>query len=244
MVSRISFQEKERQKNWMGIVLLTNTSLSVGTLLLVLLLLVNDIKLVNKPTPRLVELTDGNTMVVKAIGSLERKPETLKKFTLQIFTLMFTWTGNIELSRGHSISDPGVSIRGISGKKLPTAAWESSFALASDFRQDFLKYLLTLSPSNEIFDERVDVVFVPINIEDPIKLKEGHWQVNLVSNLLIIQDKQTRKIIPFNKKVFLRAVESPNYESIPMNEAHSAIVGVISAIRQPGLEIERIEDLI
>ncbi len=243
MVTKVSFQQKEQQRNYIAFSILGTLSLTVFNSLFLILLAVNYNSLASKPTPRLVELTTGETMPVNAIGSLDRKPETIKKFTKDIFTLMFTWTGHIKGANGQNFADPGVKITSLGNKKLPTVAWESSFALSANYRREFLKYLFSVAPSEAIFNDSIDVVFVPVNISNPVQLKEGHWQINLVSNLLVIKNRETRKIIPFNKKIFIKAVEPPDYKHIPSDNAHSAIVGIISAIRQPGLEIEKIEDL-
>lgn len=242
MSYKVSFQSKEEEKNWIGITTLASLTLSSLTLLATGFLFVNTAQIVNKETPRLVELKTGETMKVRAIGALEREPQTIKHFTLETFKLMFTWTGHIKAGN-KSIPDPGVKLNSSGLGRLPTAAWQSSFALSSDFRADFLKYLSQIAPTSQIFSDKIDVLFVPLNIQDPIQLEEGHWQVNLVSNLLIVRGNETLRIVPFNKKIFVRAVIAPEYQAVPKNEAHSAIVGIVSAIRQLGLEIERIEDL-
>jgi len=243
VVKKVSFQEKKQQRNYIAVSILATLSLTVFNSSMIALLTVNYSTLASKAPPRLV-VKDGKTMGVIAIGSLERKPETIHNFTKEIFTLMLTWTGHIKGKNGQSFPDPGATITSLGNKKLPLVAWQSRFALSGNYRLEFMKYLASIIPSDAIFNERIDVVFLPGNISTPIKLEEGHWQVNLVSELLVIKDGETLKRIPFNKKVFLKAVEPPNYQNIPIEDAHDAILATVSAIRQPGLEIERIEDLI
>ena len=246
MVFKVSFQEKEKQKNWLGICALAALGLTSFNSFLLILFYGSSVKIAHKPVPRLVELPSGNTILVKPIGSKERQPETIKRFTKNILSLMFTWTGHIEVvgkNAKTTVRDPGVNLAGKPNSLLPTAAWESTLAIDANFRQDFLKYLSEIIPSEQIFNDRFDTVFVPLDISEPIALEAGYWQVNIVANILVISSNKTEKIIPFNKKVFVKAVEIPEYKGIPMNEAHSSIVGIVAAIRLSGLEIDRIEDL-
>jgi hypothetical protein len=63
--------------------------------------------------------------------------------------------------------------------------------------------------------------------------------VVLVSNLLVFdQSDITGKTIPFNKEVFVRAVEAPAFQP-----GQSGIVLAVQQMRAAGLEIYGIRDL-
>ena len=133
-------------KNWIAICSLTAVVINIFNFCLIVLLYGNNSRLAAKPPPTLVQLTGGKTVKVKAIGSTERTPDTIKKFTLRLFSLMMTWTGYLPDKSNESnltVKDPGVIIQEFQGQKdkLPTPAWSSSFALSADFRRQFLTYL-------------------------------------------------------------------------------------------------------
>ena len=263
--------EKSQQqpaKNWIAIASLAALGLNGFNLLLLLLLYGNYSRLAAKPPPSLVQLSNGQAINVSAIGNSERSAETIARFTLDIFSSMMTWTGRLKDSDNNRVvEDPGVIIKELGNKKIATAAWESSLALSSDFHEQFLIYLADITP-NQVFDDKINIIFVPgvpqEEIQQPIQLKEGHWQVNLVAQLLVIRNKRIERRIPFNKKIFLRAVIPPTYLTVPRNQsvesgskgfspkdnyrknytaAQKEVAQIIAQIRQAGLEIYRIEDL-
>ena len=259
---------EHQARNWIAIASLAAFGLNGCNLLLVLLLYGNYSRLAAKPPPSLVQLSNGQAINVSAIGSSERSAETIARFTLDIFSSMMTWTGHLKDSDNNRVvEDPGVIIKELGNKKIATAAWEASLALSSDFHEQFLIYLADITP-NQIFDDKIDIIFVPgvpqEEIQQPIQIKKGHWQVNLVAQLLVIRHKRIQSRIPFNKKIYLRAVIPPTYLTVPKKQsiessgkefspkgeyrknytpAQKEVAQTLAQIRQAGLEIYRIEDL-
>ncbi len=69
--------------------------------------------------------------------------------------------------------------------------------------------------------------------------EEGKWKVNLIANLMVFkEDNKLGKIIPFNKEIFLRAVEAPEY----LQKSNNKIAEIITRVRQSGLEIYGIRE--
>lgn len=206
-----------------------------------LLLYGNYSRLAQKPPPSLVQLSSGEALTVAPLGSKERTPEVVKRFTVNTLTLLMNWSGKLpseETTR--PTLDPGVDLKTIDGKgKVTTAAWQGSFALAEDFRKEFLQKLATLTPSG-VFTGNTQVVLVPLEVQNPVKIDEGQWKVTIVANLMVFsQSNNLGDVIPFNKEIFVQAVEAPDYVLSEVN----SLANIVASVRASGLEIYAIRDL-
>ena len=75
----------------------------------------------------------------------------------------------------------------------------------------------------------------------PIELEDGVYQLDMVANLVIFTgDNPQGQAIPFNKTIFVRAVE-PLEDPLP--EGSSPLQSAIYQQRLSGLEISEIRDL-
>ncbi|MGL5874747.1 MAG: hypothetical protein ACRC2R_20675 [Xenococcaceae cyanobacterium] len=238
---RNNFTNKDR----LGLVLITNSLMHLSVLVILFLMGITYFKLARKPAPSLVQLSSGDAIAVKVLGNKERTPEVVKKFALDTMTTMMNWTGYLPPVTPEDVNnpivDPGVMLKDENGAtqgKVTTAAWESSFALSGDFRTSYLKKLIELTPNN-VFSGKVDVVLVPLYVREPIQIEEGKWKVNLIANLMVFkEDNKLGKIIPFNKEIFLRAVEAPEY----LQKYNNKLAEIITKVRQSGLEIYGIRE--
>jgi hypothetical protein len=151
-----------------------------------------------------------------------------------------SWTGSVDQS-GKSVPDKGVEIQSPTSTrhtKITTPAYQGGFTLSEDFRKEFLLGLGNLIPSG-VFQGGTQVAFVPLNISQPVKIEEGKWRIDVVSNLNVISSNDLLgTTIPFNKQVFVRAVEAPQYKANA-----DGIVAVVQRVRSSGLEIYAIRDL-
>jgi hypothetical protein len=197
-----------------------------------------------KPPPSLVQLETGKSVKVAALGNSDRTPQVVSHFVSDTMTLMMNWSGNLPPTNVEESTKPkpdkGISIgeRGLRGNKVTSAAWQASYALSEDFRKEFLKMLADMTPPG-VFKSKTQVVLVPLSIQSPIKIEEGKWKVKMIANLTIFdQGNNLGEVIPFNKEIFVRAVEAP--ES-PTNI--NGLAAVIYQVRASGLEIYAIRDL-
>lgn len=195
-----------------------------------------------RPVPTLVQLDEGRSIRVHPTGALERTPESIKKFVGSTSVLLFNWgKGSLADLRGSetSVSDPGVSVTSKSDLKVTTAAWETSFALASDFRQPFLEKLASLIPKS-VWLGRAQVVLEMSHISEPETIKPGNWKVTQVANLLVFNGSHpTGQIIPFNKDFYVRAIDMP---PLPLPEIATPLQRTVYKIREANLEIYDIKD--
>lgn len=223
---------------------------TLGLHILVLLLLFGNFlglwSLYHKPAPSMVQLLDGRAVAMTPVDHLDRTPEGLRQFTKNSLALMFTWSSKIQApaNPGDStsgstgmISDPGVQVK---NGKVTTAAWQSSFALKEDFRTQLLDEIATMTPGS-VFGNGAQSVLSFESISDPKPTADGQWQIDVVSNLLLFDDSHPQGLaIPFNKTIFLSAVE-PTTDPLP--EASTPIQRALYRVKQGGLEITQMQDL-
>ena len=226
----------------LGIVAIAGIVLNICVLLIQLLLFSSYSSLSKKPVPTLVQLSTGEAITATELGSKERSPEVITKFVSRTLTMLMSWSGTIpgDNEAAKALPDPGVNIQaGAVRSKVTTSTYQAAFAISEDFRKEFLAELGKLTPSN-VFSGTVKVAFVPLEIQKPILIEPGKWKVIVISNLLVLdQSDITGKAIPFNKEVYLRAVEAPEFQS-----GLTGIVLAVQQMRASGLEIYAIRDLI
>ena len=210
-------------------------------------------RVAQKEVPTLVQLADGSTITVAPLGKNDRTPEVIKKFVSDTFVLLFNWDGVLPSSLSESNSDQatpaldsGVVIKG--GNKsnqsgrVTTGAWHAAFSITDEgnFRQEFLRELAQLTPEGVFKNGQVRVALIPRHVSEPQKIGEGRWQVDLVATLVTFErGDNSGKGVPFNKTVFLRAVDTPQ---MPPPEA-TELARTIYRMRSSGLEITGIVDL-
>jgi hypothetical protein len=226
----------------LGIFALAGVGLNVVVLVVQLLLFLSYSNLSKKPVPTLVQLSTGEAIATTTLGNKERAPEVISKFVSKTMTMLMSWSGTIpgDNPGADQQPDPGVDIQIPGGKgKVTTPTFQAAFAISEDFRKEFLGALAELTPSN-VFAGTVKVVFVPLEIQKPIQIEPGKWKVVVVSNLLVLdQSNIAGKAIPFNKEVYIRAVEVPEFQP--------NLTGIMLAVQQArfsGLEIYAIRELI
>jgi hypothetical protein len=228
------------QRDTLGIFVVVSISLQGLVLLVAILLYGSFNRLANKPPPSLVQLANGQTVAAAPLDHKQRSPEVIKRFTKDTLTSLMSWSGELPSPDGtaKTIPDAGIELNNARGK-VTTPAWEASFALSEDFRKEFLLKLADLTPPS-VFGGTTKVVLVPLDIQAPIKIDEGKWKVVIVANLIILSQNNLGDVIPFNKEIFLSAVEAPNYKDFTSSDEMATI---IARVRASGLEIYAIRDL-
>ncbi len=228
--------------DWLGIVAIASLVLNGGVLITQLFLGASYSNLSKKPVPTLVQLSTGDAIATTTLGNKERSAEIISKFVSRTLTMLMSWSGTIpgDTEGSKPIADPGVDIQvDATRSKVTTSTYQAAFAISEDFRKEFLAALGKLTPRS-VFAGTVKVVFVPLEIQKPIQIESGKWKVIVISNLLVLdQTDITGKVIPFNKEVYVRAVEVPEFQP-----GLSGIVLAVQQMRASGLEVYAIRDLI
>ncbi len=243
---RLRFLESQKNhkkfsnSDLMGVFVGSSLTLHLGSGLGSGFLSVSFFKLSGKPSPTLVQLGTGESIAVAPLGSKDRTSDVIKKFTIDSLSLLMTWTGTVEQG-GQTVKDKGVEIQSPTSTrraKITTPAYQGGFTLSEDFRKEFLLTIGNLTPSS-VFAGTTQVAFVPLNVSQPVKIEEGKWRIDVVANLNVVsQNDLLGTTIPFNKEVFVRAVEAPQYKANA-----DGIVAVVQRVRSSGLEIYAMRDL-
>jgi len=219
-------------------------SLVMGAVNLLLLfsLIAATFKVANRPEPRLVQLIDGRSVLTEPINNQERSPETIRLFTQNVLSMMFTWNAVSQVTDAagvvHTTTDQGVDV---GGATATTRSWQASFALAEDFRGPFLEAVGAMTP-DDIFTGKAQSVFNIQSLSEPMRVGDGEWVVEVVANLIIFDQKSPRgRAISFNKEIYIRAVEPP---TDPLAPEATSIQSAVYQVRSAGLEITEMHELV
>jgi hypothetical protein len=241
---RLRFLNRSEPKNYnidtLALFAVGTFGLHILSFILLILLYASYSKLSNKEPPSLVQLQSGKSIKAIPLGSQERTPEVVMRFVNDTMILMMNGSGSLGATTieqaGKPKIDPGIDISG--GGKVTTGAWQAANALSEDFRKEFLKLLAEITPPG-IFKGTAQMVLTPLSIQPPEKIDAGKWKVKMIANLTIYsQGNNLGDVIPFNKEIFVQAVEAPD-PPVQM----TGLTAVIYGIRSSGLEIYAIRDL-
>jgi hypothetical protein len=146
----------------------------------------------------LVELADGRVISADPETSLERQPETIRRFVGETMTLMLTF----------SSKQPQNEILAI-----------SSALLMDRFKSKFKTEIMKLNKINQVTSNNrsTESVLIIERISQPIKIGVGEWKVEIRANQLIFSGSDLLgKSIPFNRQILVRAIAN-NPISLPDN---------------------------
>jgi hypothetical protein len=227
--------------NLFGIFVLGALGLGVLNLLLLVGLFTSMNRLSRKAPPSLVQTVDGRSIVTYAMESKDRTPIVIRRFTIDTMTMLLSASGKLPGTPDHpnQTIDAGVAIKlpDRTERRVSTSTWQSSFALSADFRNAALQGISELMPP-DAFTGHAQVVLVPQTVSDPEKIGEGQWKVKMIANLVTISAGNPEGMtIPFNKEIFLRAIDTP-----PPNEVTTPLQKAVYQIRSSGLEIYGMRD--
>lgn len=240
--------EKRKRK---GNLLVTFAVATFGLhLLTLLLLIIQGLTIrqlsVQKP-PTFVQLIDGKP--VNNRDDLQRKPEAISEFVSKTMISMFDWSGKLPVQNINQATNPkkdsGISVQALQGgsKKVTTSSWVSSFALSEDFRKSFLGTVAELTPPEVFSSNSNQAILAELNITrvyPPQEIEPGKWRVGMVANLVQKRGDDRKIVIPFNKDIFVQAVDTFDY---PITQNLTDLQKAIYATRSNKLEIYEIRDL-
>ncbi len=239
--------EKRKRKGNLFVTLAVATfGLHLLTLLLLIIqgLTIRQLSLQKPPT--FVQLVDGKP--VNNIDELQRKPEAIEGFVSKTMISMFNWSGKLPAQNVNQASLPekdlGISIRTSGGsKKVTTSSWISSFALSEDFRKGFLSAVAELTPPEVFSSNSKQAISAELNITriyPPLQIEPGKWKVGIVANLVQKRGGENKIITPFNKDIFVQAVDTFDYR---IEQNLTDLQKAIYATRSDKLEIYEIREL-
>ncbi len=225
-------------ENLLPLFVVISLGLNAGCLLAILILGTVTTRLANRPVPTLVQTVGGESILTESMDHLDRTPETIRRFTAQTLTMMFTWNPVQQDAAGEVVADQGVEV----GKsRATTRSWQASFALAEDFRAAFLEEVGAMTP-DDVFVGNAQSVFNIESLSEPKRLGAGQWEIEVVANLVIFNQQNSQGVgIPFNKTIYVQAVEPP---SDPLEEDATKIQQAVYRVRSSGLQFVQMTELI
>ena len=140
-------------------------------------------------TPRsLVQLLDGKAITADPQKSIERNPQTVRRFVGETMTLLFTW----------------------SSKQPPQTVWQvSSELLSPRFKRKFQSQVLPDDSRGGNFSGKESVLVIQ-KVSPPQPLGEGKWKVEIFANQLMFTNyDRLGQTTPFNKQILVRVRETP-----------------------------------
>jgi hypothetical protein len=239
-------QTAKGSKNIVAIFALTSIGFSALTLVLQIVVMSNVLSIARKPTPSLVQLSDGQAIKVQAIGNQDRSPEVVQHFVTDSLIMLMSWTNEIPGANGEQkVPDAGALVKIKDGeKRVTSSAFQASFTFGEELREELMKILAEMTPA-EVFKGEVKTALKFQHVTLPTlvdKNQSGKWKINVVATLLQYQQGRGDVVkIPFNKEITVQAVDTPQLPKSGKfsNELESVIYG----IRQAGLEIVSMKDI-
>ncbi|MDZ8141040.1 MAG: hypothetical protein RM049_38115 [Nostoc sp. DedQUE04] len=233
---------ERKELNLTPIFLIGNAALLTMLLLIEVLSFARIATISKTKASTLVELSDGESIRVIPIGSLERTPQAITHFVGQTMTGLLSWNALPKPTDDYKI-DPSKQLKldaGISTSKakITTSTWAWGFALSEDFRASFLEEIGNLTPP-DVFNGSTQSILKVSLISQPTPIKDGQWKVDMVAELVVFQGSNlVGKPIAFNKTVFVRAIDTAALPRFASDVQETA-----SRVRKAGLEIYKIQDL-
>jgi hypothetical protein len=236
-------QVAKSDRNWVALFTLVTAGISGLALLLQLVILGNVVNIAKKPAPSLVQLSDGQAIKVKAIGSTDRSLEVVQNFTTDSLIMLMSWTNELPAIKGQTkTTDQGFLVKTKTGEKLITlGTFQASFVFSDKLRDELVKILAEMTPP-DVFKGTVKTTLKFQHVTIPTPLGEGKWRINVVGTLLQYQTGRGDTVkIPFNKEIIVQSIDTP---SIPAGGKFSnELEAVVYNIRQAGLEITSMKDM-
>jgi hypothetical protein len=214
-------------------------------LLVQIIVLGTAIGIAKKPAPALVQLSDGGSINVQAVGSTDRSPKVLQSFTTDLLTLLMSWNNEIPVKDGNKEvikTDLGMQVATASGeKRITTQVFQAGFAFSDNLRGEILKIVAEMTPP-EVFEGSLKTALKFQQVTIPVQIEPGKWKITVIGTLIQFQRGRADTVkVPFNKELVLQAVDTP---ALPQggkfsNELENAIYN----IRRVGLEITAMKDV-
>jgi hypothetical protein len=241
--TKVTKLKAESGRNWIALFTLVTAGISGLALLLQLIVLGNVVSIAKKPAPSLVQLSDGQAIKVKAIGSTDRSLEVVQNFTTDSLIMLMSWTNEVPAIKGQAkTTDQGFLVKTKTGEKLITlGTFQASFVFSDQLRDELVKILAEMTPP-DVFKGTTKTTLKFQQVTIPAPIDQGKWRINVVGTLIQYQLGRGDTLkIPFNKEVIVRSINTP---SLPAGGKFSnELEAVVYNIRQAGLEITSMKDM-
>lgn len=207
----------------------------------------------NRPRGNLVQLVDGRAIEAGERERNYRHPEVIRRFVLESLYLLFSWDGFLPAGtveeQINRRPDPGVLLA--NGRRVPTVAFEASFAFRTGLRENLLLEIGKLVPQDiqnvsvaqdgKLKVPRLARTFLLVDfISQPKAIEDGRWGVDVVSTVYYLPAQGTpQPLLRFNRRLVVAAVQ-------PLGKVLSPELSwyePLNRTRSSGLQIVEIQPL-
>lgn len=235
------FQKLEkRTPNVLPLLILLNLVVMGGVLFIVIFNGVISLSLARKPTPALVQMVDGKSIVAESVDSDYRTPENIHNFIAEILPLL-RWESN-KLPKEFAEAGENKLVRvPFLGVSVPRVNYAASFACSDGFMKAYLTSLPSLLKEHQRRGIKEVVLQISALAPPQVVNKAGsrEWTVDVSATLKYFGDgNELLDIEAFNNRTHLKAVRQPKFVMEPTPAER-----LVNGIRAAGLEITLIEPL-
>lgn len=167
-----------------------------------------------------VQTDGGESLLARKKNLYFRTEESIQSFVRDWVKLQYTFSGNILDKEGKIVPDLGVELE-IDRRnfKIPTNAFNASFALPPEIQKSFLAVLATEWVDNSYFSSSNDKIVTEFIIDEmglpKAYEKQKHtWEVPLIAKVIYRGDG-SQNIRYYRKVISVKAINVPNSSPLP-----------------------------
>lgn len=236
------FQKLEkRTPNVLPLLIFLNLIVTSGVFFIVILNGVISLSLARKPSPALVQMVDGKSIVAESVDADYRTPENIHNFIEEILPLLRWESNKLPKEFAEAGENKAVRVPLLNGVSVPRINYAASFALSDGFMKAYLTSLPSLLNKHQ--KKGITEVVLQISALAPPQVvnKEGprEWTVDASATLKYFGDgNELVDVEAYNNRIHLKAVRQPKFVMEPTPAER-----LVNGIRSAGLEITLIEPL-
>lgn len=238
--SRFFKKLEKRTPNVLPLFVLLNLVLTVLVLLVLFFQGASLFSLSRKPTPTLVQMVNGKSILAESYDWEERTDATITNFVQEILPLLRWKSDKLPKNFEDALENKLVSVPMLNNIKIPRINYVASFALSDGFSKAYLQSLVDLN--NQYKQRGVKEVVLQIStLFPPRRVGESprKWTVDVIAALKLFgSGNELLEIEPYNNRIHLQAVQVPKFVIEP-----TPAESLVHNIRTNGLMITLIEPL-
>jgi hypothetical protein len=231
---------EKRTPNVVPVFVLLNLVLTVLVLFLLFFQGASLFSLSRKPTPALVQMVNGRSILAESVDWEQRTDATIHNFIQEILPLLRWQAEKLPKEFAEAGENKLVSVPMLRDIKVPRINYVASFALSDGFGKAYLQSLASLN--NEYRQRGVKEVVLQISTLFPPRRVGGsprEWTVDVIAALKLFgEGNELLDIEPYNNRIHLQAVQLPKMVMEPTPAER-----LVNGIRTAGLVITLIEPL-
>lgn len=193
-----------------------------------------------KPTPALVQMVEGKSILAESVDWDYRTDSSIHSFIQEILPLLKWESNKLPKEFAEAGENKLVRVPFLSNASVPRVNYAASFALSDGFAKAYLTSLPSLHKEHQRKGIK-EVVLQISHLAPPQVTKEDprEWTVDAIAKLKYFGDgNELLDIESYNNRIHLKAVRQPKFVMEPTPAER-----LVNGTRTAGLEITLIEPL-